>query len=120
MYVILFFFFFLKIVVSDNCTAVRELETRLLPDYQVFSPCLTTISKSTVVVMVGKRNGGQQSAFALFADIEMLRRGAHFFGLFESNIVRMIHRLRFPLLSNSHPLHDPRRRFRDMHNIYPL
>ena len=90
----------------------------LQSDYQVYSPCLTVNSNSATVV--GKRNGGQQSAYALFADLEMLRRAEHFFGLFESNIVRMTHRLRFPVLSRSHPLYDPRGRFRDMENIYPL
>ncbi len=35
----------------------------------------------------------------------MLRNGEHFIGLFDSNLVRMIHRLRFPdKLSKSHAL----------------
>ena len=51
-----------------------------------------------------RRHGGPNSSYALLADIEMLRRGQHFFGLFDSNLVRMIHRLRYPLLNNSHAL----------------
>ena len=51
-----------------------------------------------------RRHGGLSSSYALLADIEMLRRGQHFFGLFDSNLVRMIHRLRYPLLNNSHGL----------------
>ena len=82
---------------SDNCTAVQEMVT-LLPDCQVFSPCFNNSD------MAGKRHGGEASTYALLADIEMLRRGKHFFGLFDSNLVRMIHRIRFPVLNNSHCL----------------
>jgi hypothetical protein len=32
----------------------------------------------------------------LLLDVEMLRKGHMFYGLFDSNLVRMVHRLRFP------------------------
>ena len=70
----------------------------MLPDSQVFSPCFNNSGS------IGQRNSGQASTYALLADIEMLRRGKHFFGLFDSNLVRMIHRIRFPVLNNSHCL----------------
>ena len=50
------------------------------------------------------RNTKGGGALKVFADVEMLRNGKEFFGLFDSNLVRMVHRLRFPHLNRSHAL----------------
>ena len=50
------------------------------------------------------RNEAHGGTARLFADIEMLRKGKEFFGLFHSNLVRMVHRLRYPHLGHSHAL----------------
>lgn len=39
-----------------------------------------------------------------FADIEMLVHGEYFFGLLSSNLVRMVHRLRYPVMDKTIPL----------------
>jgi len=95
---------------TDNCSAVLDLVS-LLPAQKIFSPCInmsSTNSHHQVTLLSDythiRRHGGPNSSYALLADIEMLRRGQHFFGLFDSNLVRMIHRLRYPLLNNSHAL----------------
>ena len=50
------------------------------------------------------RLANHANTMKLLADIEMLKRGDHFFGLFDSNLVRMVHYLRYPNLKNSHSL----------------
>ena len=58
-------------------------------------------------VLRGNRNPRSEAhggTIRLLADIEMLRKGNEFFGLFHSNLVRMVHRLRYPHLGQSHAL----------------
>eukprot|EP00597_Dinobryon_sp_UTEXLB2267_P000508 CAMPEP_0170059666 /NCGR_PEP_ID=MMETSP0019_2-20121128/1865_1 /TAXON_ID=98059 /ORGANISM="Dinobryon sp., Strain UTEXLB2267" /LENGTH=243 /DNA_ID=CAMNT_0010264987 /DNA_START=486 /DNA_END=1217 /DNA_ORIENTATION=+ len=99
-------------IATDNCSAVADLVS-LLPAQKIFSPCINVSSASShpegpLLTAENaanlRRHGGLTSTYALLADIEMLRRGQHFFGLFDSNLVRMIHRLRYPVLNNSHAL----------------
>ena len=48
--------------------------------------------------------GNHRLTLRLFADIDMLVQGEHFFGLLNSNLVRMIYRLRFPDVGTFHGL----------------
>ncbi len=78
---------------------------------EIYSPCLDTkvlnhISISSNVPLVlrdesdkhgeryGGRNGGYESTLELIADLQMLRKSEVFAGLIDSNIVRMVHRMR--------------------------
>ena len=88
---------------SDNCTAVVELEA-LLPKYQFITPC-RNITTGHINTENPRKEHDHFSVLQLIAEIEMLRNGEHFIGLFDSNLVRMIHRLRFPdKLNTSHAL----------------
>ena len=92
------------ITASDNCVAVGTLQA-LMPDVQVFSPCYNESNSSQLLVNLEvRRSFDTSAALELLADIEMLRRGHHFVGLFDSNLVRMVHRLRYPHLNYSHGL----------------
>ena len=87
----------------------------LLPEYDVFGPCLNSSNR---LIYERRAKNSNTNTYALLADIEMLRGGAHFFGIFDSNLVRMVHRLRHPNLSSSHCLaaetyHDARRNIND-------
>lgn len=85
---------------SDSCTAVHKIVS-LLPEYKVFGPCLNS---SNHLTYARRAKNSKTNTYALLADIEMLRGGEHFFGIFDSNLVRMVHRLRHPNLSSSHCL----------------
>jgi hypothetical protein len=103
-------------VSTDNCTMLTELTTYLSKEVTIYSPCYTWYHKDAVDIPIipnvnvvnsneihdrtwggdyNPRNPGEyRSTLRLFAEIEMLVNGVHFFGLLNSNLVRMIHRLR--------------------------
>lgn len=88
---------------TDNCTAAREIFLILQPlKILTYSPCLNSHGQ---ICFLAPIRGGQQlqdngtlvmSSYRLFMDIELLRKARMFFGLFDSNLVRMVHRLRMP------------------------
>lgn len=88
---------------TDNCSAVGHLRLQL-PTIQIFSSCINENDSTQILTSLVRRKRDVSAALELFADIEMLRHGVHFFGLFDSNLVRMIHRIRFPHLNFSHAL----------------
>ncbi len=96
-------------VSTDNCTLLGEL-TPLLPSHiAVASPCHKHEGEDshTAVAMTGDENQDLVGEFnprrkdfrstqRLFAEVLMLAGGQHFFGIMNSNLVRFIHRLRYP------------------------
>jgi len=88
---------------TDNCSAAREMFLSLRPlKIFTYSPCLNSMGE---ICLLAPIRGGLQlqdngtatmSSYRLFMDIEFLRKARMFFGLFDSNLVRMIHRLRMP------------------------
>mmetsp|Transcript_19904 Transcript_19904/g.28510 ORF Transcript_19904/g.28510 Transcript_19904/m.28510 type:complete len:246 (+) Transcript_19904:458-1195(+) len=89
---------------TDNCSAAREIFRMLQPlKVLTYSPCLNSLGE---ICLLAPLRGGQQlqdnttdsamPTYRLFMDIELLRKSRMFFGLFDSNLVRMVHRLRMP------------------------
>ena len=97
-------------VSTDNCTMLAELGKLAPPDIVIMSPCHKHLHPSVINLqndgekhnsssLVGDFNprlGDYKSTLRLFAEIEMLAGGTHFFGIMNSNLVRMVHRLRYP------------------------
>ena len=76
---------------------------------KLFGSCFNATTNALIPINVDRteslvRTKKYESTIGLLADIEMLKNGDHFFGLFDSNLVRMIHKLRYPLFNHSHAL----------------
>jgi hypothetical protein len=85
-------------IATDNCSTVPAMQRLLPPTITIHSSCKTnTVNEQGI-----KRDAS--AALKLFADIQMLRHGSHFIGLFESNLVRVVHLLRYPHSLTSHAL----------------
>mmetsp|Transcript_19904 Transcript_19904/g.28509 ORF Transcript_19904/g.28509 Transcript_19904/m.28509 type:complete len:394 (+) Transcript_19904:1226-2407(+) len=88
---------------TDNCTAAQEIFRLLIKSNVItYSSCLTRTGE---IALLQPLRGGVElkdnSSFPLapyrvFMDIKLLRKGRLFFGLFDSNLVRLVHRLRWP------------------------
>jgi hypothetical protein len=87
-------------VSTDNCTMLSELTSYLDKGVSVYSPCYSKFHKNVeeggLVGDFNPRKMDYRSTLRLFAEIEMLVNGVHFFGIMNSNLVRLIHRLRSP------------------------
>lgn len=102
-------------VSTDNCTMLTELSSYLSKEVNVYSPCNLLFHKAAadhlftdlsfndgnkdaeaIVGTFNPRKGGYRPTLRLLAEIDMLVNGVHFFGLLNSNLVRMVHRLRSP------------------------
>jgi hypothetical protein len=108
-------------VAADNCTTVGTLRD-MLPSVSIYSRCLQNATGAVVNHNndLGPRLRTFSSSLEVFADLEMLRKGEHFIGLFSSNLVRMVHLLRYPNLLTSHGLAasvltEPKRRTQNDH-----
>lgn len=85
-------------IATDNCSTVPVMQSLLPSTVTVHSSCkANTVNEQGI-----KRNG--EDSLKVFADIQMLRHGAHFIGLFESNLVRLVHLIRYPHSLTSHAL----------------
>ena len=75
-----------------------------------FSLCLNSSTGDVALTQpvrgpqAGDPDPAASSAFRFFFDIEMLRKSKLFFGLFDSNIARMVHRLRSPRWTASYAI----------------
>ena len=100
---------------TDNCTLATELVPLLPPHVIVSTPCYKYDNDpdSDIIGAFNPRLHDHKSTLRLFAEIEMLAAGTHFFGVVNSNIVRMVHRLRYPDKQNTtHALGIPVQPFR--------
>ena len=93
-------------IATDNCTAVQSLSRVLDQSITFHGSCIKDYSGREVLKQdqVKVRTKDRSSALHALADVEMLRRGKHFIGLFESNYVRFVHLLRYPHSHTSHAL----------------
>ena len=91
------------IIATDNCTAALTVGN-IIATWGIESYGLCFENKFTNKDNINPRNQKNGGAIQAIVDIEMLRNGKEFFGLFDSNFVRMVHRLRYPHLNHSHAL----------------
>jgi hypothetical protein len=92
------------VIVSDDCSYVAELYVNIFKIWgnkvEVRSTCFDPIEVTGDIssLLQSRRQVGRNDkpnhAISVFADIELLRKSEHFFGLFNSNIVRWVARLR--------------------------
>jgi hypothetical protein len=94
-------------VATDACETVHELRKLLPLNIEIHSSCNVQLASPPAAVVgadaenneTNNRFGTQRDyagALKLLADVEMLRNGRHFFGLAESNVVRLARRLQPP------------------------
>ena len=86
-------------VATDNCSMVPVLRKLMSKTITIHSSC--DLPENTLYV---RGNQDPSMGLALLAEVEMLRHGQEFVGLFESNLVRMIFLLRYPQNTHSHAL----------------
>jgi hypothetical protein len=96
-------------VSTDNCTIINDILHTFPKHIEISCPCLKDSSSigdidADLVGDFNPRRGTYRSTLRLFADIEMLMNGEHFFGLTKSNFVRMIMRIRPFDMNSSHAL----------------
>ena len=98
-------FIYNTILATDDCNAVGAI-SNIISNWGIktYGSCYDHETNKLLKNTINPREELQGVALKVFADIEMLRKGKEFFGLFQSNLVRMIHRLRYPYLNHSHSL----------------
>lgn len=82
-------------IAADNCQLINIYQIALLAwssKVMVHSSCTNDV----VVSGNPRADGGYNDTLKLISDIDMLQHGKVFLGLVESNLVRMIYRLRYP------------------------
>jgi len=82
-------------IAVDDCRLINIYKKILIASD---SKAMVHSSCTSDVVLSGnpRSDGGYNDTMKLISDIEMLRRGKVLLGLVESNLVRMIYRLRYP------------------------